>query len=211
MTSSATKRVPAGVTTGGQFATSARAETATDLTRGDDRYAGCWSVDDFTPEQRRKLDAIHRHAYDWAHSRVGNLGMENADYAEDYATWVARRYVEHEFDDDSLGDHKGLHARWDAERAAVAAQHVAQGADERRWVSQMASGRVLSGAEVGTDNAMSFRRLRGDLAAAGVHMTEARATSGRPGLTIARLDGDTFGRQVWVGDQTGPRIDGDED
>ncbi|GEL48769.1 hypothetical protein CHO01_38850 [Cellulomonas hominis] len=204
-------RVPAGVTTGGQFVTSARTESAVDLPHGADRYAGCWSVDDFTLEQRKKFDAIHRHAYGWAHPLVGNLGMENTDYAEDYAAWVARRYVEHEFDDDSLGDHKDLHARWDAERAAVAAQHVAKGIDEGLWVSQMSQGWVLSGAEVGKGNAMSFTWLRDELAAAGVYVSEARAASGRLAFTITRLDGDKFGRQVWVGDQTGPRIDGDAD
>jgi hypothetical protein len=205
--SQSTQRVPAGVSTGGQFAASSRDEATVDLSRGRDRYAGCWSVDDFTPEQRRKFDSLHRHAYDWADQRVGNLGMENSDYAEDYATWVGRRYVELDFDDQAIGEHKALHASWDAERAAAAAQTVVEGVDEGVWALQMSKGSVLSGADIRKSEAMSFVGLKQRLAAAGIFVSEARAYGGRLGWKITGLNAGVFGRQVWVGDQGGTRVD----
>ncbi|WP_251153622.1 hypothetical protein [Cellulosimicrobium sp. Marseille-Q4280] len=209
--SQTTHRVPAGVSTGGQFAPTTRDEASVDLTRGGDRYAGSWSIDDFTPEQRHKFDSLHRHAYDWAAHRVGNLGMENSDYAEDYAAWVGRRYVALDFDDDAIGDHKDLHARWDAERAAAAAQTVAEGMDEGVWAARMSKGSILSGADIRKSDAMSFLGLKQRLAAAGVQVSEARAYGGRLGWKITSLDADRFGRQVWVGDPGGARVDRDDE
>ncbi|QUC00619.1 hypothetical protein [Cellulosimicrobium cellulans] len=206
MTSTVQPRVPAGVTIGGQFAAPARTESAVDLTRDADRYAGCWSVDDFTPEQRRKFAAIHRHAYDWADNAVGNLGMENSNYAEDYAVWVARRYVEYGFDDDALGAHTQLHEQWDAQRATAAALMVATSGGDQAWVARLSEGRALSSADLGKSDGATFQTFMERLAAAGITVSEVRTGDGRRGWSIARMDGDTFGRQVWVGDQTGPRI-----
>lgn len=205
MTTTTQQRVPAGVTTGGQFASSARTESPVELT-GTDQWAGCWSVEDFTPDQRAAFDATARHAYDWADSIVGNRGMENSDYAEDYSGWVARRFVELHFDVDALSGHNEMHAAWDAERAAAAAATLTEDGTEAAWVSRMSGGQVLTTAEVGKRGHQDFSAMTGRLAGAGITVTEARTISGQRGWTISRMDGDVFGRQVWVGGQRGPRV-----
>jgi len=200
----------------GRFATARRDEPAVSLdTAGADPWEGCWSVDDFTREQRAGLDSVHRHAYDWAHARVGSLGMENTEYAEDYAGWVARRLVELDFDVEALGSHTQMVKEWDVERASALAEHVSQrsGINPAGLAGRMARGKVLPDADLGTGKA--GRDARADLAAllgslrdAGIRVDDAaRTLHGGRGWSITGMDGDRAPHQVWVSGQRGPRFD----
>lgn len=175
-----------------------------------DRWAGCWSIDDFSPAQRASYLAVSRHAYAWAAERVGCLGMENLDYVEDYAGWVARRHVELDFDDGALGAHTSLAAQWDRERAEAAAANVTSGAHGARWVGAMSGGRVLTASSLGAgqEGLAARRDLESLLAELGqVGVVVATVHSPEPGWRIERLDADRHPVQVWISDQAGPRFD----
>jgi len=169
-----------------------------------DRYAGQPSVDDFTPEQRRAIEAVHRHSYDWAHRIVGNLSMETVEYAEDYASWVARLYMAWDCDDDSLSDHPRMHREWDAARGANAAAQVATNDQQQRWVEAMSNGRTLSRlrpehTRPGHLARQEFKAFRHDLEQRGIHLQEVDDSVNGRGWTITGLDGDRFGAHVRTG------------
>lgn len=192
-------RVPQGLSTGGQFDTEPRAESPVSLEQQQR------SVDDFTPEQRDAIDAVHRHAYEWAHARVGNLGMETADYAEDYAAWVARRYMAVDCEDDSLGEHPRMVNEWDAERAANAAVTVATNDRQRHWVTSMASRSGLGATAFERGRAgqlvrTEFTEFRQALGSRGIAVKEqTNGFTGQRTWRITGLDGDRFGPYVRTG------------
>ncbi|WP_156250904.1 hypothetical protein [Pseudactinotalea terrae] len=169
-----------------------------------DRYAGQPSVDDFTPEQRKAIEATHRHAYDWAHRIVGNLGMETLDYAEDYASWVARLYMAWDCDDDALSDHPRMHREWDAERGANAAAQVATDSQQQHWAASMSNGRIMARRELDRTRAgqrmrSEFQAFRHDLEQRGIYMQEVDDSVSGRGWRITGLDGDRFGAHVRTG------------
>lgn len=215
-------RVPAGTAdgTGGRFQATGRTEAPVLLSDAParqgtvaDEWAGCWSYDDFTPQQRLGYDVVHRHAYQWAANHVGGLGMENRNYAEDYALWVARKYVDWDFDAEALGTHPDLHRRWDRERGEAAARHLtADSAQGTALVRDLSGGSTLHADTLRRrSQAQAWTQVRDTLTNGGVRLRDTVDQAGRRAWRIDGLDGDTFPGQVWISDQRGSRVDADDE
>lgn len=154
-----------------------------------DATDSAFSVDDLSAEQAAQFEVVHRHAYAYALALVGSRDVPDTDAAEEFASWGAARFVENDFDADSLSWSHEIGPWAQARRREQAAQAaLARFPDDVRLLTEMTTGH---GRPVSTRTPLpernDLRDLLGTLRGAGFEVE----THEFAGTKYTRLSGHT--------------------